>query len=257
MSTQRPAPRLLTVLAKRQLSPHLLRITLGGEAMADFPKDQASAYVKLIWPSATDPRAVVRTYTIRAQRETELDIDFVLHHDQGPASLWAQQVCVGETILVGGPGGKKLIHLAADYFVLAGDMTALPALCVNLETLPANAQGHCFIEVLSAEDIQPLIHPKGIQLHWLVNAEPGLNSTLLKDALASIAYPSSTISLWAACEFSSMRAIRAWARDKLDVRSPHVYISSYWKLGASEDQHKVSKREDAQEHDATERKIDA
>lgn len=246
MSTQRPAPRLLTVLAKRQITPHMLRITLGGEALEDFPKDQASAYVKLIWPTETDPKAVVRTYSIRAQRANELDLDFVLHEEQGPASSWAQSCAVGDNILVAGPGAKKLINLEADYFVLAGDMTALPAISVNLQTLPADAQGHCFIEVISKDDIQTLPHPKNLTLHWLINDAPGTQARLLADALSSIAWPSESTSLWIACEFSSMRAIRALARERMDLRSGRVYISSYWKLGASEEQHKVSKREDAQ-----------
>ena len=242
----RPAPRLLTVLAKTQLTPHMLRIRLGGAAMADFPQNQASAYVKLIWPSATDPRAVVRTYTIAAQWPDALDIDFVLHEDAGPAAHWARTVEIGESILVGGPGAKKLIEPHASYYLLAGDMTALPALSVNLAQLPADAQGHCFIEVISQADIQPLIHPEGIELHWLINPQPGAAPDLLASTMAQIDWPETGVGLWAACEFSSMRAIRALVRERLPNRPANVYISSYWKLGASEDQHKVSKREDAQ-----------
>ena len=247
MSNQRPAPRLLSVHAKRQITPHMLRITLGGKALAEFPKDQESGYVKLIWPKDAS-NAVVRTYTIRAQRALELDIDFVLHDEAGPASLWASSVAVGESIWVGGPGARKLINTEADYFVLAGDMTALPALSVNLEKLPRNAQGKCFIEVISHDDIQTLTHPEGIELHWLINQAPGSQPMLLANALAEHHWPHQSTSVWAACEFSSMRAIRALVRERMDMRSGRVYISSYWKLGASEEQHKVSKREDAQNH---------
>ena len=52
--------------------------------------------------------------------------------------------------------------------------------------------------------------------------------------------------IWVACEFSDMRAIRAWLRDEKAVAHENIYISSYWKKGRSEDQHKIEKRLDSE-----------
>ena len=38
--------------------------------------------------------------------------------------------------MVSGPGPKKLVDMNADWFLIAGDMSALPAISVNLEKLP-------------------------------------------------------------------------------------------------------------------------
>lgn len=160
----KPAPRELEVIRSTYITPHMLRITLGGAGLAGFPADQESAYIKLLFPQAGE-RPLMRTYTIRQQRDDEIDVDFVLHDTDGPASSWAKTAQVGELIQIGGPGLKKLINFEADWFLLAGDMTALPAISVNLAKLPNNAVGYAVIEVLSEADIQPLVHPEHVELH--------------------------------------------------------------------------------------------
>ena len=120
----RPAPRTLKVIRSNFLTPHMLRVTLGGPELANFPKDQESAYVKLIFPQPVDGHSLTRTYTISGQRHNEIDVDFAIHAGEGPASTWAMNAQPGNRILVGGPGPRKLINTSADWFLLAGDMTA-------------------------------------------------------------------------------------------------------------------------------------
>lgn len=242
----RPTPRTLQVIATRSVTPHMLRITLGGVQIDTFPADQESAYIKLIFPAPGSERNLMRTYTVRHQRADQFDVDFVLHEDAGPASQWAKGARPGDSILIGGPGPKKLVDNAADWFLIVGDMTALPAISVNLEQLPADARGHAVIEVIDERDIQPLRHPAGVELHWLLNPHPGENSKLLVDQVRRLDWPAGRPSIWAACEFTAMRALRQHFREERQVERKNLYISSYWKLGNSEDQHKLAKREDAE-----------
>lgn len=79
----------------------------------------------------------------------------VLHEDAGRASEWAKNARPGGNILIGGPGPKKLLDNTADWCLLVGDMTALPAISVNIEQLPADARGYAVIEVTDESDIQP------------------------------------------------------------------------------------------------------
>lgn len=243
----RPAPRHLQVLATRAVTPNMLRITLGGPAIDTFPAGQESAYIKLILPEAGNPQGLMRTYTIRHQRSDAFDVDFVLHQDAGPASRWAQEARPGDSILIGGPGPRKLVDNSADWFLLIGDMTALPAISVNLEQLPADARGHALLEVASEEDIQRLEHPAGVQLHWLINPHPGQTPEALAEHLRHLPWLPGRPSVWAACEFSGMRELRRHLREERQVDRRDLYISSYWKLGSSEDQHKRIKRQDSEE----------
>ena len=75
----RPPTKELVVVRSTQLTEHMLRITLGGEQLAHLPEDQESAYIKLVFPKGEGERPLMRTYTIRHQRQAEIDVDFALH----------------------------------------------------------------------------------------------------------------------------------------------------------------------------------
>jgi NADPH-dependent ferric siderophore reductase len=61
----RALPRTLQVTGKQVVTPNMLRITLSGEDMHDFPADQAGGYIKLMFETGPDSKPLVRTYTIR------------------------------------------------------------------------------------------------------------------------------------------------------------------------------------------------
>lgn len=242
----RPDPRQLQVIRSASVTPNMFRVTLGGAGMASFPDDQAGGYVKLMVPDAAAGRPLARTYTVRYQREDEIDIDFALHEDSGPATRWALAAQAGDMIGVGGPGPKKMVDHQADWVLLAGDMTALPAISVNIESLPAHATGHAAIEITDEADIQPLSAPEGLDIQWLVNPQPGAKSHLLIDHVKCLPWREGRASAWAACEFNSMRQLRDYLRTDRQLGTDALYISSYWKYGSNEDSHRVAKRADAQ-----------
>ena len=241
----RPEPRQLDVIAKRQITPNMLRVTLGGPGLADFPAEQTSAYIKLRLPDQAAGREVVRTYTVRAHRSDEIDVDFALHEECGPATLWAMNAQVGDSITVGGPGPRKLVHPDADWYLLVGDMTALPAISGNLELLPDTARGTAVIEVMDEADIQDLEKPPHLNIEWVINPRPGHDSAPLVERARSVAWAPGAASVWAACEFTSMRQLRDYFRNERGLNSGNLYISSYWKAGLTEDNHKIAKREDS------------
>ncbi|MBU2887437.1 siderophore-interacting protein [Gilvimarinus agarilyticus] len=232
----------LSVERVQQVSPHMRRVTLGGQALEAFPADQASAYVKLLFPQ-TGSSPLMRTYTVSAQRTGEIDIDFVLHDAPGPAAQWASTAQPGSRLSLAGPGPKKLINHNADWFLLAGDMTALPALHVNLAQLPAHAQGYAVIEVPCNDDIQPLTHPPGLEVHWLINPTPDPEGNPLLNKVATLPWLPGKVAVWAACEFNSMRALRQYFKHQREIEKTHLYLSSYWKLGDNEDGHKRAKQQ--------------
>jgi len=256
-------PYQLLVSQSQRISPNMQRVTLKGQDLAEFPAGHEGSYVKLLFPiegqsalpSTEEIKAgakvIMRTYTVRKfnLNALELDIDLVLHGEQeeisGPASTWAAQAKPGDTMLMYGPGKIKTANLGADWFLFAGDMTALPAISCQLEQLPKNAMGYAVIEINSEQDQQPLQKPDGIDITWIINPHPNTENTVLSDAVKAIPWLSGTPSIWAACEFSNMRLLRGYFKKDQKIPREQLYISSYWKIGQSEDKHKVIKKQDS------------
>jgi NADPH-dependent ferric siderophore reductase len=259
------ALRNVKVAQKKLLSPNMLRIILSGEALHDFPENFESGYVKLrfladvneIYPidisddvvaRLVNPKPRLRSYTIRAfdQKRCELTLDFVAHGDNGPASAWALSCNVGDSISIDGPGPAKLINMDADWFFIVGDMAALPAVSVNVERLDAAAIGHVVIEVLSEEDKIPLVVPKGVFVHWVVNAHCDSPNTVLADKVRSLSWCDGVPSVWVAAEFSAMKNLRQYFKIERNVNKNNMYISSYWKMGEADEGHKKAKKMDVE-----------
>ena len=228
------------------------RVTLGGPGLAGFPAGQAGGYVKLFLGEGTNGKPTVRTYTIRNQRPDQVDIDFALHGGDaaGPATRWALQARAGDSIEVGGPGAPKPLPADHDFYLVAGDMTALPAIGANLAKLDRSASGLVAIEVQDEADMISLVAPAGVEVRWLVNPSPGARPDLLADTLRQASIPAGRIAGWAAAEFEAMKRLRALFRDELKLPKDSVYVSSYWKAGLVEDDHKVIKRKDAESQPA-------
>lgn len=249
----RPLPRQLTVIAKRKITPNMLRVTLGGPGMDGFPAGNTGGYVKLNLPNPDRPeKMLVRTYTIRHQRSGEIDLDFALHGQTatgsaGPATEWAQSSSEGDVVSVGGPGPAKPLPGGSGPFLVVGDMTALPAISVNLELLDKDATGIAVIEIMDESDAQDLPRPAGVQLYWVVTPQPGQGTAQLVSKVkdAGLAKQQGSY-VWSASEFGAMQALRSYFREDCGLGPDLLYISSYWKSGLNEDAHKVIKREDAE-----------
>ena len=242
----------LTVAGSERVSPSMHQITLGGEALRNFPKGQDGGYFKLILEPGTEgKKALMRTYTIRRQRETEIDILFALHggHADGPATGWALGAQIGDPMTIRGPGPAKPSPDTCGFYLIAGDMAAIPAITANLEAMDRNAEGVAVLEVQHKEDAVAIDAPEGIELKWIINNEPGLHPSLLVDELRNVDLPNCEIAGWVTCEFESMKLVRAFFREELGLSPRNLYTSSYWKLGLTETQHKAVKREDAEAQD--------
>ncbi len=245
--------RQLTVRNKQFVTPNLLRLELGGESLADFPTGFEGGYVKVVLSEPeqdSNTRPVVRSYTIRAfdPSNNNIALDIVSHGDTGPGATWANHVNNGDDITITGPGACQPINAVADSFLLAGDMSALPAISVNLEKLPSNAVGDVVLEIISEADKIELNAPAGMRVHWVINPEPEKENSVLEDTVMSL--PSlagdldGKLSVWIAGEFSASRALRQYFRHEKKLPKEHMYISCYWKVGDTDDGMKLAKRND-------------
>ena len=248
---KRPPPRTLEVRRKKLVTPHMLRVTLGGPELEGFPEDSNGGYIKLrlAEPDSDAEKPVVRTYTVRHYDvdACEIDVDFVIHESDGPAVAWAQSCKPGDEIKVGGPGPKKLLDFEADWFLLVGDMSALPAISANIERLGPGAKGYVLLEIIHEDDKQALDSPPDLRVDWIVNSDPESPNKVLLDRVKALHWLPGRPSVWVAGEFSQSLAIRKLMKSERNVNREQMYASSYWQIGQTEDGHKVSKREVADE----------
>lgn len=256
-SRRRPPARNLEVLRTAQLSPSMRRITLGGEELQGFLDEHDGPNIKVfvprqgqrrpvlpvldaetgryVWPEA-GVRPTMRTYTVRRYDDDrgELDVDFVMHGAHGIASSWARQASPGDHLGVMGPGGKTCPP--ADWHLLVGDETALPAISSMVERLPATASGQVFVEVADPAEQQHIECPSDVRLTWLHrDGVPAGRSTQLADAVRGLEFPGEqSISAWVSGESGIVRGIRRHLRQERGLDARSVLAVGYWKNGMAE-----------------------
>ncbi|WP_332712103.1 siderophore-interacting protein [Pelagibacterium mangrovi] len=227
------------------VTPNMFRVRFGGDDVTNFPPEFAGGYLKLRIPVGED--TATRTYTIRNQGADFIDVDFALHGSSGHAGLataWALAAKSGDRLEVGGPGPVKPLPAGNGRYIVAGDMTALPAISVNLEALGPDAQCDAFLEIQAEGDIQNLTASDNVRTHWLVNPTPGSNDRLLADSIRNLDWPADLTYAWVATEFDAMRNLRKYLREERALGPDRLYISSYWKRGLVEDDHRAVKSAD-------------
>ncbi|MFB4424268.1 siderophore-interacting protein [Streptomyces sp. QL37] len=257
----------LTVLRTTGLSPSMRRITFGGPGCDGFVaggRDQ-SLSIFLPHPGQTeavvpvdengewfaawralppDVRAVMRSYTVRAQRyapdgSTEIDIDFALHEDGGPACRWARAATPGQRLTVLGPTGEDNNGIRfqppqdTGCVLICADETALPAASAALEWLPAGMKARVWLEVPHTQDRLDLRTEADVHITWLVRDE-GAPSAV--DAVRAATLPEGTPYVWIAGESSGVRALRRHFVREREFDRRRVTFVGYWRRGLSEEQ---------------------
>jgi NADPH-dependent ferric siderophore reductase len=245
--------RLLQVKRVKPLTPHLTRITLTGDDLDDFVSASFDDHLKVFFPEpgadapvlptatpdgpvfpADRPRPTARDYTPRRydRAARELDIDFVLH-DAGPATTWARQARVGQSLGVGGPRGSLVVPTGFDWHLLIGDDTALPAIARRLEELPAGARVAAILEV--ADFSAQIEFATAAELHvvWRHRSDAAPHDNALLQAVRDTYLPDGDGYVWAAGEATAIRAVREHLCTERGIDKTRIRASSYWRRGAA------------------------
>ena len=267
------AAHVMEVIRTERLSPHLVRVHLGGEGtrslLAQAAPDRLAAtdaYVKLMLPQpgsgavppfdlpalreTLPPEALpaVRTYTLRHADPVAgtCAIDFVVHGDEGLAGPWAASARPGDLLQASGPGG---MHRPTDdpavVRLLVGDDSALPAVAAALAAMPADARGVALVEVDGPDDELALAGPAGLELRWIHRSRvpdvvPG---ALLVDAVRGLPRPDGEVEVFAHGERGAMKELRGLLQDGWGLDRRALSLSAYWALGRAEDRFQAEKRE--------------
>jgi NADPH-dependent ferric siderophore reductase len=197
------------VVRTTRLSPHFVRITFSGPELGAFGYAGHDQRVKILlarpgrtladlptgedwytrWRSLPDDvRPTMRTYTVRAYRphQGEIDIDFVLHglhEDQpGPVSTWAAAARPGDEVGLLGPdrpgsgrlwGTEWSPPTTVSRVLIAGDETAVPAIGAIVDALPAHQRAIVCAEVPLHADVPAWEAMAGAEVRWLVRERDG------------------------------------------------------------------------------------
>ncbi|WP_329482706.1 siderophore-interacting protein [Kribbella sp. NBC_01484] len=258
---------LATVAAVDDLSPHLRRVTFVAPRIAEAVTAGPDQRIKVLLapPDGSDiklpsgpewypqwcaqpveERFIMRTYTVRALRPevAELDVEFVLHGVNGPASAWVSEARPGDQVglilpfAVDTTSTKGLLHSGVDYVppatnvrrVLVADETALPALAGILEQLPAAVHATVFVEVPDARDIRPLPTSGSADVTWIT---PTDDMSLL-EALKSADLRYDADYAWVAGESSMIKSVRRHLVNAVGMPKAAISFQGYWKRGEAQ-----------------------
>ena len=252
-------PRLLTVKNAFHLTPNMIRVTFAGPELEGIPAGREGANCKLMLPTAGQdreaftaqlrdgPRPVTRTYTVRHFREhaLEMDIDFAMHDGEGPATAWARAAMPGSYCGFAGPGPVKLTQFVADWYLVAGDMSALPVAAATLEAMPQDAKGMAIFEITTEADRQDIRAPEGVEIHWRLHPAPHRPSSAQEAFIRSLDWPDGRVQTCIAGESGVIKGLRAFLHNEKCLPREDTYISGYWKIGLVEDEHQKIKRLEA------------
>ncbi|MFF8372351.1 siderophore-interacting protein [Streptomyces lydicus] len=261
-SRKKPSLHRARVERTEQLTPHMVRVVLGGEGLAEFTAGEYSDhYVKLVFPLPgvrypepfdiarireefpRDQWPRTRTYTVRAWDEEarELTVDFVVHGDEGLAGPWAAAARPGDEVFLLGPGGGYAPEADADWHLLAGDESALPAVAASLARIPAGVPVHAFIEVAGPEERQELAAPAGATVHWLYRGAAPVGRELVA-AVRDLEFPAGRVQAFVHGEAGFVKELRRLLRVEREIPRESLSISGYWRAGHDEDGWQAGKR---------------
>lgn len=241
-------------------TPHVIRLVLGGDELAGLPVGEfADQYVKILFPvpGAVYPEPIdlatirrdlpstqwprLRAYTVRAfdAQAGELTVDVVYHGDEGLAGPWAAALRPGDLVRFVGPGGAYSPSPDADWHLLVGDESALPAIAVALERLPAGAPATVLVETSNPAEEQPLPSPGQVRLTWLHRDDRPVGAALVA-AVRALDFPPG-VHAFVHGEATFVRELRRLLRVERGVPRERLSISGYWRRGVNDEGWRASK----------------
>lgn len=232
--------RHVQLLAREQISPGFIRLTVGGPELAGFVSAGFDDHAKLILPQPgldkpnlpqmvdgrphiDGERPTMRDYTplnYDASNHT-LQLEFA-EHGTGPAVEWARTTPIGQWLGLAGPRGSLVVPAELDWHVLLGDESAMPAMERRLAELPAGSRVIVRAQVSNPADQRDWSSAAALDLQWVDS---------LADAVDALELPEGEGFVWAAGENRAMADLRKRILAKPGAHPKRMRIASYWKQG--------------------------
>jgi NADPH-dependent ferric siderophore reductase len=246
------AVRRTEVVAVRPVVPSIVRVTVAGPELTGFASLGPTDHVKVFFPDPetgeltmpevgadgirrpTSGVILSRDYTplgvhMDVDGGTTLDLDFVLHGDDGPASAWAARAVAGSPLGIGGPRGSRLALPDIGRLLVIADETALPATRRWLGLVPASIPVTALFDVAD-DSVTGYFEGTAdrVDVEWLLREDgPGQ----LDEALRSLGPIDDETFVFMAGEATTLVPLRRYLRHELGLPAEQVSASGYWKRG--------------------------
>lgn len=227
------------LLRSERLTPRLRRIVLGGEELTGWTSsgvpDEA---LLLVVPDASTGEVAIpcadndydyeatRWYTVRrfdAER-TELTID-VVGHDVGLATRWSRRAQPGELVAVSTVRHWYERPADAQWQLLLGDITAIPAIGRILEQRSSDITTIARIEIADLRDAVDLPAGDNVSIEWVHNR----GSSRLGELARSVQLPDGPGYTFAAGETAATRDVRRLLRHERGLPADRYSVVGYWR----------------------------
>ncbi|MDX6372563.1 MAG: hypothetical protein QOD98_1551 [Nocardioidaceae bacterium] len=222
----------LIVTRTEAVTPVIRRVWFRSDDLSAFAgSGWTDRYVKLQFPDA------VRTYTALFPDldAGTLAIDFVIHGDEGVAGPWARAAQAGDRLEARGPGGGYRPDPTADWHLLAGDESAVPAITAALEALPADAVARIVVLVDDAGHEPKLPLAANAELTVLHRGTLA-DGDSLGDAVRALEWLPGRVHAFVHGEASEvMHGVRPYLLKGRGLERDQVSISGYWRRGRTEE----------------------
>lgn len=250
------------VLGTERLTPHLVRVVLGGDGLTGFePTSHADQYVNCFFlpdaapydvPFADDEvrelpfeqRPYPRRITVRRwdRQRGELVLDIATHGDTGYAGRWALAARPGDRLQFRGPAGGYSPHEDADAHLLVGDESALPAIAACAEAVPEGRPVTVVAQVEDAAGEIELTSPGDLEVRWVHRAGGGdARDDRLAEEVARLPRPHGVVSAFVHGEAEEIRGVRRVLLTESIVDLDHLSFSPYWRRGYDDEQWRAVK----------------
>lgn len=250
------------VIETERLSPTMVRVVLGGDGLDSYePAPFADQYVNALFipdgapysvpfdaeaafdgPAEHRPRG--RRYTIRSwdPDTRRVTIDFVVHGDVGHAGRWASSARPGDRLQIVGPHGAYRPDPDADWYLMVGDESAVPAIAAALEQLSADDEARVVVVVDGPDCELPLESSARLDVRWVHRTYEDGDVDRVVAALGTDSVPDGRPDVFVHGEAGEVRAVRKALIAELGIDREASSISPYWRRGETDEAWREHKR---------------
>jgi NADPH-dependent ferric siderophore reductase len=197
-----------------------------------------------------DQQPARRRYTVRGwdPAAARLTVDFVVHGDSGVAGPWAAAARPGDVLVFTGPSGSYRPDPQADWHLMVGDESALPAIAASLDALPAGTRAVVRVVCDGPDHEIELTSTADVDLVWLHRRGDPRDESLLVAAVEALDFTAlgsgtGTPFGFVHGEADEIRAVRRHLLEERGLTRRQLSCSPYWRRTMTDEAWRQIKRD--------------